>query len=74
MFKETPTIEYLCLRFYKDIEAILSNIEAYTLLNLELGDSPIKSVKVGREIIAGRANIFITDEMYNVCEKGLGLL
>lgn len=73
LFDETPTLEYLCIRFFTDIEYILDNVEPFTLLSLELGDSPIRSVKVGQEIIASRTNIFITDEMYRQCEKGLGL-
>ena len=73
LFEERPTLEFLCIRFFTDIEKILDSIDAFTLLNLELGDSPIRTVKVGRNIIAGRANIFITDEMFDLCEKGLGI-
>jgi 6-pyruvoyl-tetrahydropterin synthase len=59
IFDETPTLEYLSLRFFEDIEEILSDTKNFTLVSLELGDSPIKSVKVGNEIIASRANLFI---------------
>ncbi len=74
LFTEEPTVEFLCMTFFHDISEILDSTEAFTLLSLELGDSPINSVKVGKEIIASRANIHITEEMYSLCKKGLECL
>ncbi len=72
-FDEIPTLEFLCIKFYNDIEYILQDIEAFNLISVELGDSPIKTVKVGKEIVASRASIFIDTKLYDMCEKGLGI-
>ena len=62
-FEDQTTLENLCLHFFEDIEDILSDTNDFSLLNLELGDSPLMSVKVGRNIIASRANLFIDNKV-----------
>ena len=64
-FDDIPTLENLCIHFFEDIEEILSDTNDFTLISVELGDSPIKSVKVGNEIIASRANLFINNNILN---------
>ena len=56
-FKDViPTLETMASLFYIDVEEIFNSEPNYTLEQLEIGDSPSRSVLMGRAI-------FIGDEM-----------
>lgn len=65
-FEDSTTLENLSIHFFEDIEEILSDTNNFSLISLELGDSPLKSVKIGHEIIASRANLFINSNVLNL--------
>jgi len=59
-----PTLENMCKVFFKDIEAIFNEVDEFSLVEIELGDGPIYSTSVGHKIIAGNADIVISDDYY----------
>lgn len=59
-FKESgASLENMCRIFFKEIGDIFESIDEFSLVKLELGDSPIKSVSCATEVIAGEAGIYI---------------
>ena len=63
IFKEKkPTLENMCKVFYDEIYSVFEHIDALEVVKLELSDGPLKSVSVGKIIIAGSANILINKE------------
>jgi len=58
------TLEYMCWVFFEDIKKIFDGIDAFTLVKLELGDSPTRSVSVSEIVIAGDSDMFISNDLY----------
>lgn len=64
-FVDIPaTLENMCRIFFEDVKALLDGFGELELTKLELGDSPTKSVSFSKKIIAGDADIFISDDVY----------
>ena len=58
------TLENMCKVFFEDVKKIFDGIDDYTLVKLEICDSPTKSVSVSEIIFAGDADTYISDECY----------
>ncbi len=59
-----PTLENMADVFFKDIEKILTDEPHFTILRLELGDSPTRVVSVERDFFVGTT-------LYNYTEEDL---
>ncbi len=58
------TLENMCKVFFEDVKAIFDGIDDYTLVKLEICDSPTKSVSYSEMIFAGDADVYISDKCY----------
>lgn len=66
LFKDKkPTLENMCQLFYNQIYTIFEKIDALEVVKLELSDGPLKSVSVGKLIIAGSTNLLIEQELFD---------
>lgn len=63
---QIPSLEFMCIVIYNDIVKIFDDLEEYNVIKVEIGDSPTKSVAISNEIIAGAADIFISNEDFNI--------
>jgi len=64
-FKDSgASLENMCRVFFEDIKKVFEGIEEFSLVKLELGDSPINSVSCATEVIAGEAGIFIDSQLF----------
>lgn len=65
-FKENlPTLENMCQLFYKEIAEIFEGIYQLEVVKVELSDGPLKTVSIGKLIIAGSVNLLIDKDDFD---------
>ena len=68
---ELPTIENMCKVFYEDLQRELLK-EGVSLVELELGDSPLATYSIGSRLLTGSTYQRISDEKFLKYEKKHG--
>ena len=68
---ELPTIENMCKVFYEDLQRELLK-EDVSLVELELGDSPLATYSIGSRLLTGSTYQQISDEKFLEYEKKHG--
>lgn len=64
-----PTLENMCEIFFADMERLLQGY-GVDLIKLEVGDSPLASFSIGKELLVGSAYNYVSYEKYAAyCRK-----